>query len=748
MRILLYPAVLATALFTNAAAADVLEEFRAEDWNGMAFADDQSGKLANCSVYAQYENGVTLYFFNNADGSWMLGLNKDDWALTQDAQHDITYRVDSRRATNATAVALSNSLLGVSLPADDPLLRQVRRGNELTVTFKDTDYSFDLGNSDKALDAAQECVSRHIADVAQTDPAEPSEGEGAAETTRADATEKPASPAESDVAEAETQAPETDGAASSEAAPAADETASESEASTLGERQEFGPWVVTATDDGAGNFVNCTAFGVHGDDQLIISHYPGDRWEFGLYRGGWALDTNQSYFLWYNIDAPADGPGVIKRPVEAVEPTRIFFEVSSLEDIIARIEGGSTLNIQLRGFSIEPDSYSYPLDRAAEAFAATRECTLQHTEAATADSGGTPSEEPSASEPDDDMATAAALPPIGNETIEDLQVPGWQAGAYADAGAFTHCAIRAEYDNGTTLGVARTAGGALLLALHRSDWSLVAGAPLPATLKIGEATPVASSGRALDEAMVVIDLGDEDQTAADLAAAKTMVVEVEGKTLDFDISDIQPGIEAIDACAEKHAAAATDAETDTAAQAEPAAEPDATAEAQPEAEPQPDAAAEAEAAPAEAPSPAALKAEAAGYTTALLIRSGYAGHVMLTGDDVPESMRDRHASWEIGEIRGITDIVSGTIDEIKAEVARTDTADCKGSLTTGVKVEDAAGHAHFFSACDGADLDLAVHYVVLPRSDGGSYMLTFIGIGDGAAAEAIAAKVYETAAGA
>jgi biotin carboxyl carrier protein len=747
MRIVLCPAVLAIALFTNAAVAAVLEEFKAEDWNGMAFADDQSGKLANCSVYAQYENGVTLYFFNNADGSWMLGFNKDDWALTQDAQHDISYRVDSRRATNATAIALSNSLLGVSLPTDDPLLRQVRRGNQLSVTYDGTDYSFDLANSDTALDAAQECVSRHLADVAQTESAEPSEGEGAAEATRSDATEEPAPPAEPDVAEGETQAPETDAAASTEAAPAANETASESEASTLGERQEFGPWVVTATDDGAGNFVNCTAFGMHGDDQLIISHYPGDKWEFGLYRGGWALDTNQSYFLWYNIDAPADGPGVIKRPVEAVEPTRIFFEVSSLEDIVARMEGGSTLNVQLRGFSIEPESYSYPLDRAAEAFAATRECTLQHTEAATADSGGTPSGAPSANEPGDDAATVGTLPPIGNETIEDLQVPGWQAGAYGDAGAFTHCAIRAEYDNGTTLGVARTAGGALLLALHRSDWALVAGAPLPATLTIGEAAPVAKSGRALDAAMVVIDLGDEEQAAADLADAKTLVVEVEGKTLEFDTSDIQPGIEAIDACREKHAAAVTDAETDS-AEAEPAPEPDATAEAEPEAEPQPDAAAEAEAAPAEAPSPAALKAEAAGYTTALLIRSGYAGHVMLTGDNVPESMRDRHASWQIGEIMGITDVVSGTIEEIKAEVARTDAADCKGTLTTGVEVEDAAGHSHFFSACDGTGLDLAVHYVVVPRSDGGSYMLTFIGIGDGAAAEAIAAKVYQTAAGA
>jgi hypothetical protein len=218
-------------------------------------------------------------------------------------------------------------------------------------------------------------------------------------------------------------------------------------------------------------------------------------------------------------------------------------------------------------------------------------------------------------------------------------------------------------------------------------------------------------------------------------------VEVEGKTLEFDTSDIQPGIEAIDACRERHAAAATEAETDTAAEPEPAptVEPDTAAEAEP------DAVAEAEAGAAEPPSPAALKAEAAGYTTALLIRSGYAGHVMLTGDNVPESMRSRNAAWQIGEIMGITDIVTGTIDEIKAEVARSDTADCAGSLTTGVKSEDAAGASHFFSLCDGAEMDLAVHYVVIPRPEGGSYMLTFIGLGDGAAAEAIAAKVFGTA---
>ena len=118
-----------------------------------------------------------------------------------------------------------------------------------------------------------------------------------------------------------------------------------------GDEQTFGPWVVAATNDGAGSFVNCTAYGMHGDDQLILSYFPDDAWTFGLYRAAWNLDTNQTYYLWYNVDGPADAEGVIKRPVEAAEPTRIFFEVSDLEDIIERMESGRTLNLQFRGLT-------------------------------------------------------------------------------------------------------------------------------------------------------------------------------------------------------------------------------------------------------------------------------------------------------------------------------------------------------------------------------------------------------------
>src|SRR5918998_6186479 len=116
MRISFPIAVLAVSLSATSAGAAVVEEFKAEDWNGMAYADDTTGKLANCSVYAQYQNGVTLYFFTHPERTWTVGLDKADWALTLNEQYDISYRVDSRRKTDSKAVALDKTLLGISLP--------------------------------------------------------------------------------------------------------------------------------------------------------------------------------------------------------------------------------------------------------------------------------------------------------------------------------------------------------------------------------------------------------------------------------------------------------------------------------------------------------------------------------------------------------------------------------------------------------------------------------------------------------
>lgn len=340
-------------LLGPATQAAVLEEFTVEDWSGLALSDDDTGRLANCAIFSKYQNGATLFFVKNVDGGWIFSLAHDSWTLAEASEHPIRFRVDRQSSMENTGVALGVDQIGVAIPDDDPLLRQIRRGKLLNVLFQAREYGFELSNSGKALQAAAHCIERGRDSV----------GEQIAQGEMAEGKAPP------------------DGQARREPEPAADPTAAAGDALPAGELFTFGPWVVTTTDHGDGAMVTCTAFGVHGDDQIILS-YRSDTWEFGLHRGAWRLDINQTYYLHYNIDAPVDGPGVIKRPVEAIEPTRILFEVSGEEDIIARMENGRRIHLQLRGVALVPQDFSYPLDQAADAFAATRDCTRRIAEQA------------------------------------------------------------------------------------------------------------------------------------------------------------------------------------------------------------------------------------------------------------------------------------------------------------------------------------------------------------------------------
>jgi hypothetical protein len=509
---------------------------------------------------------------------------------------------------------------------------------------------------------------------------------------------------------------------------------------------------------------------VHGDDQLILSLYPDGVWAFGLYRSAWNLDTNQTYYLWYNVDGPADATGVTKRPVEAAEPTRIFFEVSDLEDIIERMESGSTLNLQVRGLTGDPENFSYPLDQAPAAFEATRKCVADHSAASatvgkegtgTKDSSSTeqmaspeePTEGQAAEEPAEDEVAEAApapdstdgggarreLPELGQTLIEEFEVPGWKAAAFSlDDGTFTHCAIKAEYQNGATLGAALAADGELVLAVKHGDWSLEMGAWVPISFS-WKGTPdfsASSEGQVAEgDNVLFVTLGNDAELTQSLKNARELTIEAEGKTLAFDVSDIGPGIDAMGECATRHAADTEEIPPPPAAK---------KAEASPKAGPEP---ADSTASVDTAGDTGDPRAEAPGFTTALLFRAGYPNHVILPADtEPPEGVPPGDALWQLGEIMGSTRFVdAGTPAQIEAEIGARMSDECGGEATMQMVASDNS-HAHFTLAC-GATATRVIHYLVVPRAAGGSYVFAILGAVDDVAASAIADLVYGTAAG-
>lgn len=763
-------AVLAALLFSPSANAAVVEEFKAVDWDGLAFTSDETGEFTHCSVYATYRNGSTLYISYEAAQSWYLSVSNDSWSLGEGGNFAIKFKVDRRGEIEGTGVALASNQIGLPIEADHPFISQLRRGRQLVITFQNNEYAFELSNSNRAMDAAQDCVRRHVAAGTRTPviSGKPEEQTAAPEPAPTPAPAPAPSPA---------PAPP----------PAEEETASESsDAVATGDQQEFGPWVVAATDDGAGTFVNCTAYGMYGDDQLILSLFPDGIWTFGLYRAAWTLDTNQTYYLWYNVDAPADAANVTKRPVEAAEKTRIFFEVSDLEDLMERIENGNTLNLQFRGLTGTAENYSYPLDRVTEAFAAVRDCIGKNKPVEGVSKEGSGAKEETATGPDQGTAEEATpeeppataegeagesvapserreLPKFGMTIVEEFDVPGWKAAAFSlDDGTFTHCAIKAEYQNGATFGVARAANGDMVLVIQHDDWSLEAGAWVPLSYKVQGATPlfVSGEGQAADENLIFANMGSGDELTATIAGATEMTIDAEGKNLAFDVSDIGPGITAIDACAERHAAAGSEP-----APAPKPASKKAEAPPAPEPETETDVASTDTGAGSAAPAPSTetsaageevalnatgsvgdIRTEAAGYTTAILFRAGYPNHVILGADAaVPGDVPQGNATWQLGEIVGSTRIVSaGSPQDIKSAIGDELVGKCGGVLTTQIVSSDAT-HMHFTLAC-GSGTPRITHYIVLPRDAGGSYVFALLGAGDDTAAAEIADRVYGIAA--
>ncbi|HEX2256169.1 MAG TPA: hypothetical protein VHG92_05605, partial [Afifellaceae bacterium] len=316
-------------------------------------------------------------------------------------------------------------------------------------------------------------------------------------------------------------------------------------------------------------------------------------------------------------------------------------------------------------------------------------------------------------------ADAPSLPPIGEEKVETLNVPGWEGGAYADAaGTFTHCGISAEYQNGAVLAFARTADNSLLLALARTDWTLQPKEWSPIRYSFGKDYPINTDGeaQAVNATILATNMGRDDLFTDQLKQSQMLTVEAQGHELKFDISDLAPGIEAIDACRE--------------AQLTPAAAPSGKAAAGPAAT-------------------ESAEEEGARFVTDLLTRSGYSELHMLVGDDRPDGFANYDAVWEIGEIIGMLTVQPQTegltLTQVRNKIIADDAASCEGEFSTSTLASQGGTSAHLVSACKTPESEFSVYYSIVARERGGFYVVMHIGLGDGAAARAISSKVHETA---
>src|SRR5262249_59474190 len=106
--------------------------FTSGGWEGHANNDDD-GTFRDCTMTADYANGITLAFIISRDYGWGLVLADDQWDLKAGSAEPIKLTVDQLPPIPGTAKIID--VHGILIPLDnaDPVVDAMRHGQRLSV---------------------------------------------------------------------------------------------------------------------------------------------------------------------------------------------------------------------------------------------------------------------------------------------------------------------------------------------------------------------------------------------------------------------------------------------------------------------------------------------------------------------------------------------------------------------------------------------------------------------------------------
>lgn len=154
-----------TSLLAAAAIALVAPQasaFTSGGWLGQANFDDD-GTFRDCTMTADYANGITLAFIISRDYGWGLVLANEKWNLQVGDEEAVKLAIDSRAPIFGTAKVVDAHGILVPLENADPVVEAMRAGHKLAVVTPAGEVSFQLSGTRDAIAALAGCVSENLA---------------------------------------------------------------------------------------------------------------------------------------------------------------------------------------------------------------------------------------------------------------------------------------------------------------------------------------------------------------------------------------------------------------------------------------------------------------------------------------------------------------------------------------------------------------------------------------------------------
>lgn len=158
------------ALSATTADAAEIAKLRVNNWNGGAFSNDQTGAFSHCAASASYQSGITLLFSVTAQRSWSMGFSSPTWDFVPGTRYPVEYWVDDGPRLRGEALAKTNRLAQVFLPANDALFVAFRQGQMLRVAAERQTLSFRLTDTSELLSTLLRCASDYQKRAAPANP--------------------------------------------------------------------------------------------------------------------------------------------------------------------------------------------------------------------------------------------------------------------------------------------------------------------------------------------------------------------------------------------------------------------------------------------------------------------------------------------------------------------------------------------------------------------------------------------------
>lgn len=137
--------------------------FTYDKWAGGAYSNDADGSFSHCVISSNYANGTLLLFSIQVNGAVTIGFARSDWSFKPGDQISATIRIDARYAEHVTGVARLPTMVNVDFLPTDPIFASIGRGYVMTVRSQAGNAVFNLTDTFRALQKAQECRSRYLA---------------------------------------------------------------------------------------------------------------------------------------------------------------------------------------------------------------------------------------------------------------------------------------------------------------------------------------------------------------------------------------------------------------------------------------------------------------------------------------------------------------------------------------------------------------------------------------------------------